>query len=554
MLPTRLPRRTRPQYAVLILVLCTISYSALRDYDFLSSVALHGRRNLAYLDSIPTKPMPYGRAMIDQNYQSLLLPSGIDSSLFRKKSQKISIKGMSNLMWSKGYDEEAACDEVFLFMPQAFSHNGHGSQLNSYLLASMIATFTNRAMVLLEPPNAQNVFKSNSQFGCPPEAWETVMLRSAKKGGEPKRVGWNKDFPSGLTRLIKHPAWLSRGCPVPCQETMDYEAWAEHQLSNNATLVPVPREIKCSNDNGRETNVMVMAGNDVRRYFDTYFKDKMIDRYQPPSLPAAEWALRLGAAPHEARIFGSLTERHDIWDYVSALVARSGIMRFQPWIARDAEAYMQKNIVLHLPLDVPYDAIHVRRRDKLESDAKRFVIKYWKGLGEYDEETGSMPRDYIPFEHYLRQFDESPCEDGPRLTYVATDDPEVVMKEVEDLPKDEEGNSVMYNSVDDKGGLCHRRFKFVFGQVLEDYHIDSGKAKGDCDERYRRAIAGVADLMILARSNVFVGEFNSNWGRLVRTFRLKMNDSSKIMNGARPVLQREMRVAWGNRRPGPPGW
>ncbi len=60
------------------------------------------------------------------------------------------------------------CNNVFLFMPQLFAHNGHGSQLNSYLLASLVARFKNHAMVFLEPPNMLNVFKSNLQWGCPP--------------------------------------------------------------------------------------------------------------------------------------------------------------------------------------------------------------------------------------------------------------------------------------------------------------------------------------------------------------------------------------------------
>jgi hypothetical protein len=31
-------------------------------------------------------------------------------------------------------------------------------------------------------------------------------------------------------------------------------------------------------------------------------------------------------------------------------------------------------------------------------------------------------------------------------------------------------------------------------------------------------------MMILTRSNTFVGEFNSNWGRIIRLFRTQLND------------------------------
>lgn len=444
---------------------------------------------------------------------------------------------------------ESACDDVFLFMPYAFAHNGHGSQLNSYLLAVMIATFTNRALIILEPPNSFNVFKGNSQFGCPPEAWETKLLR---KGGEPQKVGWNVDFPTGLSRLIKHPVWLSRGCSVPCVDSVTYEDWDEARIRNNSTEVPIPHEVQCVNDNGRTSNAIVMGGHALRNYFMSYYKGKMIDRMNPPSLHAAEWALRLGAAPHEARVFGSMSDRREIWDYMSALMTRSGIVRFQPWIARDVERFIQEKI--DLPLDVPYDSIHVRRGDKLETDARRHVIKYWQQEGQYNTETGEMPRNYIPFTQYLHLMDDFECNvlGEPRIVYVATDDPHEVMREIEELPKDGLGNTLLPNWF---GSSCHK-YKFVFNHFSQElgFHIESDGSKGACEDRYDRNIAAMADLMILAKSDVFVGEFNSNWGRLVRTFRLKMNDSTKIKNGQRPVIIRETRIAFGSLSPGPPGW
>ena len=62
--------------------------------------------------------------------------------------------------------------------------------------------------------------------------------------------------------------------------------------------------------------------------------------------------------------------------------------------------------------------------------------------------------------------------------------------------------------------------------------------------------------MILAKSNLFIGEYNSNWGRLIRTFRLRMNDKFKIFNGESLTYDsgEGMKVAWGNERPSPPGW
>lgn len=538
------------------------------------------RRALSYLDPKPHRMQPYGRAIINQNYQALRQPSEIDSDLFRKRGQSAGVAGGGNDgTYNKGYaDDESACDDVLLFMPYSFAHNGHGSQLNNYILAAMIATFTNRAMVILEIPPGMNEFKSNSQFGCPAEAWETKMVRT---GAPPKRIGWNRDFPTGLSRLVKHPAWLSRQCPVPCQKSHGYERWDRLRMENNATLVPQPKQVKCKSGNGRKSNVIVMGGQQLRQYFDSYYKYEMLDRTVPDVLSESnlaklrnnyEWALRFGAAPHEARIFGGLRDRREVWDYASAFMGRAGILRFQPWIARDVERYITTEV--ELPLDVPYDAMHIRRGDKLDHDSRHFVIKYWSEQGMYNPDTGEMPREYIPFAHYLRQFDEVSCNvDGrPRLVYVATDDPTEVKSEITELPRDDEGYYTIRSN-----GPCQHRFQFIFSPLDPSlgFHIDkSSHAKDDCDERYARNIASIADLMILAKSDTYVGEYNSNWGRLVRTFRVRMNEKANLASSAsfvpqeagnnnnpaallsvqRPVVERDVKIAWGHQYPGPPGW
>jgi len=561
----------------LILILCNISHAVLwdryRDRD--RANPLYSERNpprqLAYLDTgnnpAGTHIVTYGHQKIDPNYNALLHPSDIDSSVFRSKQNS-----NKKFVVNKGYaDDESACENVLLFLPHSFAHTGHANQLNNYLLAAMIATYADRAMIVLEAPPAMNEFMSNSQFGCPPEVW-----------GDPNNAqsGWNDDFPNGLSRLVKHPAWLSRQCSVPCQTSHTYQDWDELRKVNVAG--PIPEEVTCTNDDGTQSNVIVMGGKQVRDYFQSHYKEQMLDRRPPQTLTAAavaastlrrsyEWALRLGAAPAEARIFSGLTDRRDIWDSAGVFLARAGILRFQPWIARDVEKHITQ--YTKLPLDAPYDGIHVRRGDKLAKDGKFFVRNYWDQRGQYDKETGSMPQNYIPFTQYLRHLQTYECNidgENPRLVYVATDDPLEVQSEINELPKDSQGYTLLpklYDASQKRGivgflkgawptkSACHK-LQFIFSPIEPSlgFHIETGRAKDNCDERYSRNIASIADLMILTKSDVFVGEYNSNWGRLVHMFRLKMNDSAEVKNGAKPVVETETKVAWGSQNPGPPGW
>ena len=97
------------------------------------------------------------------------------------------------------------------------------------------------------------------------------------------------------------------------------------------------------------------------------------------------------------------------------------------------------------------------------------------------------------------------------------------------------------------------QFFFSPTEDLGGFHIDEA---GACSEKYNRNIAAVGDLITLVESDFFIGEFNSNWGRLIRTMRMQLQDSIGGNNNSTVTLARErdMKVAWGKLYPGPPGW
>ncbi|KAK1742927.1 hypothetical protein QTG54_006524 [Skeletonema marinoi] len=557
----------------------------------------NANRQLSFLDSVWSD---YGKDSF--HFEYLLPPSELDLTVSRRLPMHTPVPPDDTVT-----PDDGLCDDILLFMPDSFSRNGHGSQLNSYILAAEVATYLNKAMVVQDAPQWVQKFKGGSQFGCPKDGLvggeNHVLMREQKEGEKPKGSrGWVENFPKGLERLIQHPDWLSRKCPIPCQDDFKYWDW-----ENVRTKQQIPfsdpetgkkdwnfdlQEVKCKSSHGRDTNVLVVGGYELRKYFEQEIKEKMIHRV--PSSPidsaidsangqddedetndnqdAYDWSIRLGASSAEATAFTDLDQEEDIWDFVSALMARSGVIRFQPWIARDVESFIKK---ASLPLNVDYDSIHVRRGDKLEQESKREVNSFWRARG-YGKGTGrKIPRNYIPFSHYVGQgYHKRPCNaDGEaHLVYVATDDPKVIKQELTGMKKDDLGFTVM--------NKCHK-FNFIFGPTPKDdtpSHLNSEGGHRNCVDRYNRNIAGIADLLILAKSNLFVGEFNSNWGRLVRVFRMRLNDellmaTEEVEEGdlddgeqpegekrrraaktvAHPVLTKGLKVAWGNRHPGPLG-
>lgn len=477
---------------------------------------------------------------IHHQYETLIPPNLIDFSIDERLSWQSDDGGNSEY-----------CKDILLLMPYEHSINGQGAQLNAYIWASLLATFLNKALVILESPNyqflsewnkhppASTLYDSGSQFGCPADEFEGDDISA--------------DFPRGLSRLIQNPIWVNRGCGVPtCGGKYGYYEWEairktqkSHVLQYGAT-----HDIECVEGNVHVTVTVLGISSMNRMTRRTHMLTRMTDRSSESSRSAAyHWAMRLGANADEAQFFSQITSPNQIWDYLSALVNRSGLLRFQPWIARDVEERIRS---LNIPLDGPYDAIHVRRGDKLIAEARKEVQHYWSTKGY---PAGKMPTNYIPFSHYAGKVwgacattgrRRMRMRDPARNVYIATDDPTTVKREIASFPKVKgKGASIV--------DQCLHKVNFWFAPSFNDtsFHINDRRSNDDCHQVYKRNIAAIADLVILSRADKFVGDYNSNWGRFIKITRSFFNDPD---GSTKPLVStKNMVVAFGPGHPGPPG-
>lgn len=424
--------------------------------------------------------------------------------------------------------EEDKCSQILLYFDNEYADHGHGSQINTYILSILLGTYLNRRVVLLSPPqHTDTMYHGGSPFGCPADAFTTstdtnYYFNESSANTATTTPTFQQDFPNGLSRLIDHPNWLSGGCPIPCQDTHTYDDWVQivvNQRKLSRRKVLDSYRITCHEPHGRQVDVIIAGGDMVRQN---------IQKYKDGFVPSEEWARRLGGTVDEARVFSKLSSNEDVmWDYICGILNRVGIPRFQPWIGRDVQAFIDSlDIFQDNGSNVVYDAIHVRRGDKLILEQRPLIESYWKSQGYTDMKN--LPQDYVPFSQYLTRFDKSECPvnevgeviDRKRhVVYVATDDPNVVQDEIARLPNhiDDDWNRVVWND-------CHDLTFFITPPANDDgvYHLNGGhdeermmrgrmkrvwisdRSQDDCHKRYRRSIASMADMMILSRSRTLM--------------------------------------------------
>lgn len=455
---------------------------------------------------------------------------------------------------------KAECSRILVYLPDVIAERGHGSQINTYIQGVLAATYMDRAMLLLEPPLDISKYEGGSQFGCPADAFEEVVT------GQRHTISF--DFPMGLSRLIDQPTWLTRGCSMPCASKSYYE-WK--QKSNSYSLsgreMDMP-EWECTSANGQQISVVITGGSRTRAWFRRHAEAMSRNASPGGADPQMQrWATNIGATPIEAEIFARQSMSTKIWDYALALMNRSGFLKLQPWVARDVEQFVK---AMDLPMDGTYTAIHVRRGDKLAVEARGNIIRYYSQRGYTDE--SNLPTDYIPFVHYLEQWDNSDaCRINARggeqpikhNVYIATDDPVTVRQEIANLPNHITPNTVIWNE-------CHQLTFYFNPTDSQAFHLNGDGEKGfypnhkdaaereNCFTRYQRNIVGIADMMVLSKATTFIGEYNSNWGRVIRTLRVRLNLPS-IEAGGNEAKQNELtkvldtRIAWGSNAVREPG-
>ncbi|KAL7500129.1 hypothetical protein ACHAWT_008612 [Skeletonema menzelii] len=403
-------------------------------------------------------------------------------------------------------NNEECCSSIFLYVSDVIGQYGLGYQLNNYILAVLLASYLNRSLMVLDPPiidgESHSKFSSHSQFGCPLD--------------DPNN---NTFFQSGLGRVIDYPAWLHKGCSMPCIGEHNYSFWhsvAQSKESRRNEVSP-DTEYWCMDEDGRNVSVLAIGG-DLRHLL----MSPKYNMFENLARKSPDWVSRIGATKHEAGWLANHSQNLSldaIYDQISALLSRAGVVTFQPWINRDVHSFISR-----FDLPKPYVAFHVRRGDKLIAEAKYWVDDYWAKQG-YNETT--QPSNYIPFSHYLKQVQNEQESGVLTNVYIATDDQDTIKHEIDELL-----------------GFSNVSFH-MNPDASSTIHLQSDM---ECSKRYNRTIAAIADLTILSQSDIFVGEYNSNWGRLVHTARTSFVDGE--IGTAR---QFDMRIAFGHESRGIPG-
>jgi len=296
---------------------------------------------------------------------------------------------------------------------------------------------------------------------------------------------------------------LSHQCPPPpCHRLPKWNrlAYRVIQKKNMNPHITCRRRHDRDNNNNNgnhmnSTSVLLLGGFPLRQYFRDQIQPKLdkADNLQ-------DWGKRLGI--HSVEEIQSLqkdansrdetsTQRSSYRNRIMSLV--KPFVQFQPWIRNDVKElvdnYYNASAAGGKVRFQEMIGIHIRRGDKLKVESRQWVEDYWKRQG-YSKED--MPVNHVPLVAYLQKIPAS--SSMIRDVYIATDDPVTIQKEIQELPD-------------------RSHWRFHFNPLATSGHLNTLE---NCRDKYQHTIAAIFDLMVLESCKLFVGEYNSNWGRWIR--------------------------------------
>lgn len=484
---------------------------------------------------------------------------------------------------------------ILLYASSQLDPNGIGAQLNTYLQALLTALVTNRQLVLLHKHR-------KSYFGCvaapnDDDNEEELIEMKEDERDDVANTTTNMSYPGGLSRLVYTPGWLTTDgnqqftAPLPCGKgTYEWLAVArdnryQQDIGNYDDYSMKP--ITCGDEQQNNVSVLVLGGYSLRNYFNK----RIVPILSNPAFLTATlasytddnkgkntkvpWLMKHGILENADNSDQNrnnqqqqLQLQQEWTHHVMASLTRAGLIAFQPWIAQSVQAkllawirdepqaafWQQKGDSITEDNGSFYVGVHVRRGDKLLVEAKYWVDHFWEthsNISNTDSiiATGKERPNYVPFSAYMQHVvkacqDHGYCKDlATRVhVYVATDDIATVQQEITDLPAEV---------------TEHFRFWFHPDPIAETGSIVGHiREASDCQNRYQRTVAAVLDLLLLTRATVFVGEFNSNWGRLIHTHRavfarLRSNELGSTRELQVATKVRDVRIVFG---PNETGW
>ena len=323
-------------------------------------------------------------------------------------------------------------------------------------------------------------------------------------------------LPTGLSRIISVPAFLSRGCNVPVNVTCtrfkenrtslmkSYNDWS--RISTQTLRQFGFPEVTCKHNNS-DSNMTVLAigGWQLNYYWRDRVRPRLVQRFRDDNTPKKkqrmkwekwmeDWSIRMGATVEEVheytRTNGIINnkkgkgrvyfEEYGLIDYLNAILNRAEVPMFQPWVVDDITKSMQHvdlpqssstNLSVFQSQDIGggYDAMHIRRGDSLATSQSILATEeYWMQRGyparmnktDDIDTLSKYPTNYVPFSKYWEEYllHIRTCTRwntalSTRKIYIATDDITTVKSEIANLTA---ANDKQYWTV------CNNSVEFVF--------------------------------------------------------------------------------------------